>query len=387
MAEPASVPVIDNPENPPGGRQVLTAELEWSFGAAEEDPLLGLVNQIVRDDRGNTYLLDTQLCQIHVLDAGGNLLRTFGREGDGPGELRRPQGMIRLGNDRIAVSQPMPPRFVVFTLDGEIRDDLDLPHEGMTQMVLEGDMRDGTTVLEQQDLLLDSGGVKTISRLLRLGDEDDVELTYLEHERSQDFQHPTMGVVDEENFSHKWALMADDRVVVAPRYHDYELEILGSDGKVERIFRRQAAPVPQNPDAVANIRARVEQSAERRGIDVDYDPDPYLPAIVRVLARANGEIWVQPSTTVDARSHAPVGPYDVFDSQGHFLRTVSIESTANSSRDRTILIGDHLMVIREFQDAQDSYMSNIMPEGGDSEENEEEPAPLRVDSYRLVPQS
>jgi D-alanyl-D-alanine carboxypeptidase len=71
--------------------QDAPASGEWDFAANEEWRLdrlghlpLRMVGDIHVDDDGSLYLLDRGLAQIAVLDADGNLLRSFGGRGDGP---------------------------------------------------------------------------------------------------------------------------------------------------------------------------------------------------------------------------------------------------------------------------------------------------------------
>jgi hypothetical protein len=54
------------------------------------------------DARGNLYVLDLFLAQILVLSPSGELLRTIGREGSGPGEYIRPRAFA-LGGDTLRV--------------------------------------------------------------------------------------------------------------------------------------------------------------------------------------------------------------------------------------------------------------------------------------------
>ena len=47
----------------------------------------GRVTAVAFDGSGNLYVLDTQSAQISVVDLQGNLVRQFGRVGEGPGEF------------------------------------------------------------------------------------------------------------------------------------------------------------------------------------------------------------------------------------------------------------------------------------------------------------
>ena len=84
----AEVPVVDNPAEPAGGVVEMPMHELWRAGGEEDDIFFGNVGSVDLDAAGNLYLLDSQLCVTHVYSPGGELLRTLGGEGDGPGEVR-----------------------------------------------------------------------------------------------------------------------------------------------------------------------------------------------------------------------------------------------------------------------------------------------------------
>ncbi|MEX0891705.1 MAG: hypothetical protein WEB88_05995 [Gemmatimonadota bacterium] len=65
---------------------------------------------------GSVAILDGS-AEVRLFDAEGTWVRSFGGEGDGPGELRRPQHLWPVG-DSIAVYQGAGARLTVFPLDG-----------------------------------------------------------------------------------------------------------------------------------------------------------------------------------------------------------------------------------------------------------------------------
>ncbi|MDZ4258806.1 MAG: 6-bladed beta-propeller [Gemmatimonadales bacterium] len=67
----------------------------------------GLIKGITDFQRhdGRYYLLDGDDKVVHVFDAGGNHLLSFGGEGSGPGEFRRPVG-LGFDRDEVLVFDP-----------------------------------------------------------------------------------------------------------------------------------------------------------------------------------------------------------------------------------------------------------------------------------------
>lgn len=63
-------------------------------------------------------ILDRQASSVHLLDEDLSLVRSFGREGDGPGEMSRPAQVAVLGDSVIGVLERPSLRLHVFAADG-----------------------------------------------------------------------------------------------------------------------------------------------------------------------------------------------------------------------------------------------------------------------------
>ena len=68
----------------------------WRIGGDTDDDaeFFGVLSQITTDEAGNVYLLDRQLTEVKVFSPDGEYLNTIGREGEGPGEFRRPSDLF-----------------------------------------------------------------------------------------------------------------------------------------------------------------------------------------------------------------------------------------------------------------------------------------------------
>jgi len=82
----------------------LAAVPEMTIGRVEGEAayLLGEILGATRLETGETVVLDAQAKELRVFDAAGTYLRTFGREGDGPGEFRYPSLVRALDGPRFA---------------------------------------------------------------------------------------------------------------------------------------------------------------------------------------------------------------------------------------------------------------------------------------------
>jgi hypothetical protein len=113
--------VIRNPAKPaviPGDPKGIRLVPELTIGS-ESDPderMIFEIRALQADAGGNIYVLDSKIGQVKVYDSDGRYLRTFGKKGQGPGELQSPGRMVMtadgnlcfldLGNNRVSVFSP-----------------------------------------------------------------------------------------------------------------------------------------------------------------------------------------------------------------------------------------------------------------------------------------
>lgn len=74
------------------------------------------------DSDGNLYVLDLMAMQVRAFAPDGRHLRTFGRSGAGPGELRQPVAITRGPEASLWIYDPGNARFTVFDTNGELRE-------------------------------------------------------------------------------------------------------------------------------------------------------------------------------------------------------------------------------------------------------------------------
>ena len=87
--------------------------------AGEDWETFGTVESVAFDSQGRLHVLDGGAKRVVVVDGAGQLVRTIGKDGDGPGEFRSPMALALLSGDRLAVFDlGMPFGFEVFDADG-----------------------------------------------------------------------------------------------------------------------------------------------------------------------------------------------------------------------------------------------------------------------------
>ncbi len=71
------------------------------------------------DSIGNAYIANWNAHNVMVCDSNGELLRTFGTNGNGPGQLNRPVGITVSNTDTVFVSELRGNRISIFKTNGE----------------------------------------------------------------------------------------------------------------------------------------------------------------------------------------------------------------------------------------------------------------------------
>ncbi len=105
-----------------GENRMLHSEFEELYrigrptGEAWEQ--FGYVREVAFDAMGRLYVLDSQISTVFVVDGEGNLIREFGREGDGPGEFRSAAEMVVMKDGRVVVLDPARRAYHLFDRNG-----------------------------------------------------------------------------------------------------------------------------------------------------------------------------------------------------------------------------------------------------------------------------
>jgi len=95
---------------------------EMSIGEldGELEYLLGSVVSLGVGADGTVYLVDRQIPELRAYDANGTYIGTLGGPGEGPGEIKSPDGGLAVLTDgRVLVRDPGNARLQEFTADGE----------------------------------------------------------------------------------------------------------------------------------------------------------------------------------------------------------------------------------------------------------------------------
>ncbi len=384
----AEAPVIPLPADPPASRTVALQEVWRIGGEDDEDILLGVVGRGVMDGQGLVYLLDRQLSQILVIGPDGELLSTLGREGDGPGEMRRPGDLFLMDGGQVGVTQGFPGKIIILNGDGTPGGSISIGEAGETG----GFVFMGRVAMRGGNLLVHSGRgtfdmetskSTTVQSLVLLDVQGQELVRFVEHTQERDLTRQEFD--EEKNFSEldTWAL-GDGVLYTAPVRDEYLIRKRDLAGNEVATFRREfetrKREQEDKDDLTSNMRIiinGVNQEIEKHVLDND-------PALMNISAAADGRLFV--TSCWGQRKLLPEGTaarVDVIGPDGAFIEELSLTVPEfHREQDRLMFLdGKHWLLIRNFDSASESMNAGFAGGGEAAEEDLGEVEPLEVVLY------
>ena len=366
----AEVPTVHCPADPPVIRTMKLVE-RWRIDAEDEDAaLIGVVSRVCSPEPGgDLYFLDRQLCQVLIYTADGEFLDTVGREGEGPGEFRRPYDFFLLEDGTLAIKDGWPSKLVYLAPDG-------LPAGGWSPSATLSLGRlcevPGGWIANGQDQNEERSDPNRIYSDLFLArfDEDGEQIhDYLTGESVHAFQPQTH---DERQpyFPHsRWDLTAAGQIVVCTDRDVYRLEFLDLDGAVLRVVERDFEPYRRTAEDKDEIRdgTRMYMNGVRQEIVFHLlDTEPVISGLV---ARPDGKIRVTTCYSTRDLPDGVVVRHDIHGADGTLLEEVRITGDCDLEFDALRLLPDgRAVVLRNYEAAMRAARS-MVEEGDEARED------------------
>jgi len=377
---------VRNTDQPSRGVRTVQLEELWQAGGEDDEEIFfGVINKVLVDDANDIYLLDQQLSEIMVFSADGELIKTLGREGEGPGEFRRPADMAFMPDGTIGVVQTFPGKVIKLGLDGTpagtwqpTRDAAEGGFFAMVNLRPAG----GNLVASGIDIAVDqaAGEVRRHSFLSSFDPAGKLLVEYVARDVTMSFQDIKFKEMELMDFI--WRRMdvaPDGRVVVAiPRY-GYQITVFAPDGTVERVIERAYESWDRDEEITELWTSILETTASTQAppgtpIEIeDREPDVEFLRIT-----TDGAIWVLTSRAIYAHTDEGFTTYDVFDPNGHFVEQVRFMCEGDPRDDMLFFGSDDLVFLVEgFMSAALSGM------GASSGDEDEEAEPMKIICYRM----
>ena len=380
----AAPQMIENGAKPAQGVKTVGLTELWRAGGEGDDVFFGTLGAVRTDKQGRIYLLDGQLAEVHVYSPEGEHLSTLGREGDGPGETRRPADLFITDDGTLNLLQSFPGRIVKLTPEGLPAGEATFSAgpDGSGQFaVMIGGRAVGQDMILAGIRMTFGGAISKQTYFLSHCDNQGLQKVALlekEHEINYaDFK------LDELAMDFVWGRLAvgpGGKVYAGPERNAYVIQVFGDDGTLEKSITREYT----SPQRDERQRKLARQIIEAVGANYPRPPQEITiedtePVLGNLTVTDDGRIWTQTSI---GNQNTPSGTWvvlDVFDPAGKFEKQVALRGDHDPDRDAINILPNGKVVV--IVGALDAWLNQQGTTAG--AEAAEEGEPLEVICYQL----
>lgn len=377
----------NNPSTPSDGTMLIETEELWRAGGEDDEIFFGAISTIKTDDEGTVYILDGQLSEISVYTPDGEFLRTLSREGDGPGESRRPSDMFFTSDGTIALVQTFPGKVVKLAKDGTPAGQMNFsvgdPSQGRFSVLVQGLQRGGVCLLVGIRMNFQPDGTSGQTYFLSRCDDEGVEQhQYYSKENSINYAD---FVLSEEEMDFVWGrfdLDSQGNLFVAPHRNQYLIEVFDPQGdKIRVIDREYESRIRDETDTevARNVMEGIGKNYPARPRDIELLDTAADISWLRVLP--NGTLWVSTSHGEREKPEGAMSTLDVFDPEGNFVYQASLMIQGDPRKDALYMLDDHRVIM--VKGALDAYLSGQGVASGDEEMELSDEAALEIICYEM----
>jgi len=371
---------VMNGAEPSGENVIVELEEVWRHGGEDDEEFFGMISQCVVGDDGNIYLLDTRMSEVPVYSPDGERVDTLSREGDGPGETRIPSGLLFMPDGNLGLVQVFPGKITKIGTDGTpagVLEITDATTGGFLQMF---DCVSGgkQVIVTAEKINPENDGTahRRVNFVAAFDDEGNETIRYFENEYFLDFTNLTF---DESGMNRidfrKVAVGKDGRVYVATERDAYQINVYTGDGTLERVIEREYIHRDLDDEEFSRVMATME-AALAQIPNAKIVPAKTEPDISGMKFGTDGNLWVTTSRSGFDKPEGILTHWDIFNPDGHFLKTVSAKCEGDGENDIIIWTPDgNAVLVTGFTEAVQALQSRGSVE---EDEEEEEPEPMEV---------
>ena len=345
VAEP---PQIANADQPRDGREVLEMRELWHRGHDDDDLIFGAVITAATGPDGNVYVLDTQLSQVSVFDVEGNFLRNLSREGEGPGETRRPEDMVFFADGTLGLVQYINGRIIRIDLEGTPLNSVmppgyDPQEGGGMSSIRRARCRAGSLVINGARVTPGEGGQGMVRTQYLVRTNEDAEILAEFQSRTTASQLMRDGWIEKNNYfpSHeRWDIDGKGRVLAATERDRYLISVFEPDGTLAFSFGRSFKPLARTEAEKQEIRDALTVLRDGERVDVRVEVEDNHPAVSALYWMDQGEIWVLTARGTHDQDPGIMMTFDAFDMAGIFVRQVALKCDGDPDEDKLVFLGN-----------------------------------------------
>ena len=380
---------MKNPMQPIENPVTITPDKLWQIGSDEDEVFFfGVLTQICSDSKGNIYLLDGQLNKVMIFSSSGEHIRSIGREGEGPGEFRRPSDLFLTASGNVAIMQRMPGKIVLLSPDGDPLGNypvLDLDGGGF-QMFSGGSRAGDLVVLAIQQMSRQETGMGMKLSLIGVNESGEKVATYFTQQSSRDFSNMVFDEKQSGFGSFVWKVANDGNVYISDNFDTYYIEVRRPDGSLERVIEKEYESRIRTKDEIERYAPQAMIRRHGRMSEPEVKVSKTDRDIQQIYPREDGSLWVLSSKGAFDVPDDAVAIFDVFDRDGRFANQIVVMGEGDFRRDGFHIVKDRLYVITGLRSARQSMFGGDIREAGD-EEVDEEPISLICYDMSLILQT
>lgn len=353
-------PVIQRAAAEPPAREHWTLREAWRAGGDDDEAvLLGQVGAAISGPGGEVYALDSQLSQVLVFDAEGRHVRTLGRDGEGPGEFRRPTDLYLVSADRLAVQQVFPGRLVYLdprsgTPLGQWQVGKDEPEAGGFQLLFGSRERGGVHVVAAGQNAFDAqaGSMRDHRYLALLDPSGKPHRRLAEQSGVRDLQRPVRDDLADHFAGDRglWDVGPDGRTYLVPRYDEYLIRVCGPDGAPVMDIARDHAARLRTEEEKAEQRNSTRMNVGGRELEIAWKQHDRARSITRLQVLDDGTLWVTGSHADRRWREAGERVFDVYGPDGRLRSEVTVAVPAGGPGNRLLLLQDGRFLLVKGQE-------------------------------------
>ena len=320
----SGVTIITNgrrPSPPQGAPTKLVFEEVYTVGGGDS-PDASFVSASALDvlPDGTVYVVDTKDSRVKVFDAEGRFLRVFGRQGQGPGEMNQPTGILVTPDKEILVEDILNRRLAIFALDGTFRRHISTAKA----LGLSGIQMDGRGLIVARSMGMPEGGKMSLNVQTY-----DAEFNPKVKLGSFEMQITAQTKVNPFSAMDLLYALGREGLIYLGSAKAYEIRIVSAEGRLLKTIGRDYDPVPVTQ---ADKDEMLKTLGGLPGVnlkDMIQFPDVYPPFSNFVLA-GEGRLLVKTFEKGQAKKEFY---WDVFDADGRYVAKVPIAHDIQLWRD------------------------------------------------------
>lgn len=306
ITEDNGVTVVKNTKEPIYEPGVFTLEEELSITESpeREEVIFSQIRSIDVDESGRIYILDQGEAHVYIFDQDGNFIKSFGKKGQGPGELHSPLKMTITSNQEIMV-EDYGRKMIFYSLVGDFIREIKTAKEAARMIFMDsrGNFFGTVFVYDEKDPRYEVRKYSPqMNRLAAIGTSP------LPNARNEGF-NPFGGAV-------MYAVRNDDHVICGSP-EKYELNIFDLEANLEMKIIKDYNPVEITKQEIDEVMEEMPQ-----GIEVSIPK--YHNAFQWFTTDDEGRIFIR---THEQIKEGKGYHYDVFDMEGRFIVKIPLKTT------------------------------------------------------------